>query len=302
MDPNGIVVVFWSLAALLHIGLALPPALRERSWKRFCSAVALSFFGVVLPVFIFSASALLPGPEWKGASRHGWLDFFHIGKLALLPVVLWASAALYAIDIYRTHNRTRPWIVLGILMGAMTSVICLGIGGIIQTYIWETPRVYSWLLVPLYVSVWYTIRARQLLKAAGTSLTTITTTLLGTTPFWLAALLWSRKEFMALPDKPPPGCFVVTAATRGHAAVVGPRLCVTHRGAAREATQQLLTLWRLEDYWTHRAPRSHARFRRVYNIIGPIAASRITTSFRADLAYLAIKPVELLARAILKEE
>jgi len=282
---------------LIHIGLALPPALRERSRKRFAIGIALSFVFITGPVFIFLMSAFLL-PEWKGGCRHGWLDCFIYAKLALLPLVLWASAALYALDIWRTPQRTRPWIVFGVLTGALTSTGCLGLGLIICE---KTISLYGWLLVPLYVAIWYTTRARQLLKAAGRNPGRIVVTLLMNLPFWLAALLWSRREFTALPDKAP-DCFVVTAATRGHAVVVGPRLCVTHRGAIREATQQLLTLWRLEDYWTHRAPRSHANFRRVYNIIGPIAASHITTSFRADLAYLAIKPVEVLARAILTKE
>ncbi|MCX7009146.1 MAG: hypothetical protein NTY53_18180 [Kiritimatiellaeota bacterium] len=289
--------IFWSLVALIHIGLALPPAIRERSWKRFFIAVVLSFVFVVLPLFIFSASALIPCPDWKGGCHHGWLDCFLMGKLALLPLVLWASASLYAIDILRTPNRTRPWIVLGVLTGAITSTGCLGMGLIICE---KSLPVYTWLAVPFYVAVWYTMRARQLLKAAGTNLGMIVATLLGNTPFWIVAMLWSRKAFAALPNEPP--CFIATAAIRGHAAVVGPRVRVAHRGAEREATQQLLTLWRLEENWTCRAPRSHAGFRRIYNVIGPRVAARITTPFRADLAHLAIKPVELFARAILKKE
>lgn len=297
MRPDGFKIVFWSLVALLHIGLALPPALRARSWKRFFISVVLAFVFVTGPIFIFLASAFML-PDWKGGCRHGWLDCFIYTKLALLPLVLWASAALYALDIWRTTRRTQLWIVLGLLTGAITSTGCLGIGLIICE---TTLSLYGWLLVPFYVAIWYTLRTRQLLKESGHKPRMVVATLLGNLPFWLAALLWSRKVFAALPDKAP-DCFVVTAATRGHAVVVGPRLRVTHRGATREATQQLLTLWRLEDYWTRRAPRSHAGFRRIYNTIGPIAASRITTPLRADLAYLAIKPAELLARAILKEQ
>ena len=89
---------------------------------------------------------------------------------------------------------------------------------------------------------------------------------------------------------------------RGHTTVVGPWLRVTHCGEDRDANQQLRTLWLLEDLWTSRMPRSHARFRRFYNVIGPVVASCITAPFLADLAYLAIKPIEIMARGILKKE
>jgi hypothetical protein len=51
-----------------------------------------------------------------------------------------------------------------------------------------------------------------------------------------------------------------------------------------------------------RAPRSHRRFRCFYNFIGPVVASRVTSPFIADAAYLAIKPVEIVARSILKQK
>jgi hypothetical protein len=112
---------------LLHIGLALPPALREKSWKRFGIALVLSFVGVVLPVFIFCASAFLV-PFSKRSSHHGWFQCFHEGKFALLPLVLWASAALYAVEILRVKDRSRHWIVRGFFLGPLLvrSVFSLG--------------------------------------------------------------------------------------------------------------------------------------------------------------------------------
>jgi len=127
-------------------------------------------------------------------------------------------------------------------------------------------------------------------------------TLLGNAFFWIAAFIWSRKIFTALPDLQPTDCFIATAAMRGHSTVVGPCLRVRHHGKDRKANQQLLTLWQLEDFWRQRAPRSHARFRRFYNVMGPVVASCLTAPFLADLAYLAIKPVEIMGKAILTKE
>jgi uncharacterized membrane protein len=298
MKVFGILIVYLPLVMLL-IALALPPAIRERSWRRFFIAAVLSFFGMVLPLLVFTASIML-GPEWKGDCRHGWIDCFYVGKLALLPLVLWATASLYAVEIYRTSNRTQPWIVLGVLTGAITSTFCVGMVVFIMP---DMPRelMLAW-LVPLYISLWYMIRAWQLLKTAGTNLKSMGATLLGNAFFWIASVIWSRTIFTALPDLQPTDCFIATAAMRGHSTVVGPCFRVRHHGKDRKANQQLLTLWQLEDFWRQRAPRSHARFRRFYNVMGPVVASCLTAPFLADLAYLAIKPVEIMGMAILTKE
>ena len=289
--------IFWTSVGLLHVVLAALPAWRARSWKRFLIALVLSFLGIGLPLVVFSFSVFMV-PDWKGQCHHGWLDCFHRGKLALAPLVLWACAALYAVEIWRTPGRTRPWIVLGLLTGAAVSAVCFGVGvRIVPGSQWK--ELAGWMGVPFYVAVWYGLRARQLLKAAGTSLGAMAATLLGTVPFWIGAIVWSRRAYAALPDTPP-NCFVATAAARGHACVVGPRIRVSHHGRTQEATRQLRTLWAFEERWARRAPRSHAAFRRVYNIAGPLVAARITTPFAADLAHLAIKPLELAARAVLK--
>lgn len=301
MSDSSIAVTFLTIlgsaVALILIAPAVPPAMRDRSWKSFFVAALLSFVGVVLPLFTFLGSMALI-PEWKGACRLGWINCFHVGKIALLPLVLWASAALYALEIYRTPNRTRPWIVLGILTGAITSTTCLGIGVIIC----GRPQwpLHIGLLVPLYISIWYIIRARELLRQAETSPEVIKATVLSSIPFWLAATLWSQKIYISLSNDPP-SCFIVTAAMHGHETVVGPRMQVIHQGRSREANQQLLTLWLLEDLWKKRASHSHAGFRRFYNIAGPVVASYITSPIRADLAYMLIKPVEMVARTILRK-
>lgn len=289
-------VVFFGVIALIHLGLAIPPALREKSWKRFFLALILSFAGIVLPVFIFMASAFLV-PQWKGGCHHGWLDCFHVGKLALLPLVLWASAALYATDIYRTSRWSRKWIVLGLITGAVVSTTCLAAGIVIH----ELGRhsMGAWLLVPLYVSSWYLVRAWRLSRSAGISPATVTAAGAGSAPFWIASVIWSRWAFAALPDSPP-GCFIATAAAQGHAAVVGSKRTVMRHGTVREATQQLATFWVFEDLWSNRAPRSHTRFRSLYNAVGPRIASQIRSPLAADAAHLMLKPAELAASAVIR--
>jgi len=293
---NSVLIYFLLIAGVLLAALALPPALKRKSWKTFFSALVLLFPGVMLPLFVFLFSAFLV-PEWKGGCRHGWLDCFHLGKLALTPLVLWATVALYALDIYRVANRTRPWIVLGIFLGALVAAVCL-VFGVISVVGWACGFAL-WLLVPLYVSVWYGIRAVQLIRAAGFESNIYRWSIFGSLPFWLAGWYWSRYTYASLPNQPP-GCFVVTAAARGHESIVGPFFEINHGDGVRRANQQLITLWQFEALWRMRAPLSHALFRRAYNRLGPALAGRITSPGMADLAHLAIKPVELLAALVVK--
>ena len=55
---------FLMILALILLALALPPAVKRKSWRWLLAALILSFIGVVLPLFIFFFSAFL-SPESK---------------------------------------------------------------------------------------------------------------------------------------------------------------------------------------------------------------------------------------------
>jgi hypothetical protein len=281
---------FLIVLLLILTALALPPALKKKSWLWFFMALVLSFVGVVLPLFVFFFSSFMT-PEWKGACTHGWLDCFIVGKLALTPFVLVATAAWYRVEILHTAKTTERWVVVGMFLGAIVATVCCVFG--LVSIGWQ-----AWMLVPFYVAAWYSIRAAQLIQTASFGFWTYFGALLGSLPFWLLSWFWSRSVFESLPDKVPSDCFVVTAAGRGHGKIVGPRIEVTHNGRLVRANRQLITLWQFEHCWRNQSPRSHAAFRKVYNRAGPVVAARIKSPWLADLAYLAIKPVELVARAV----
>lgn len=280
-----LLLVLWALVALL-IG---PLVHAGRPWRQCLCGAAIAFVGILLPLFLFVGGAFLT-PEWKGDCRHGWLDCFHTGKLALLPVVLWASAGLYALEVWRVRNPPRPWVVLGIFLGAVVSSACTVFGYIAIGLLG--------LAVPLYVAGWYVLRAVQLARSARLSPLAYAAALLAASPFWVLAHFWSRKVYLSLPNTPPE-CFVVTAAARGHAAVVGPFVTVRRGSGGRRVNRQLATLWAFEEAWKAQAPRSHHAFRRVYNRLGPSIAGRIRSPLAADLVHLALKPAEWLAAAAL---
>ena len=287
------IIISWLIPALIIAALAAPAALREKSWRRFFIGFGLVFAAVILPLFVYLMSSFMM-PEWKGDCRHGWLDCFHLGKLALTPLVLWATSALYALEVLRVKNKTRQWLVLGLLTGALASGGCLGIGLWIYGGVGEW--MYLWFLVPLYVFVWHSLRAVPLLRAANTSFLAGLVTVVSSISFWIASFWWAKKTYLDLPDQAPMGCFVVTAAGRGHERVVGPFVEISRRGAKRRVNWQLVTFWEFENAWSNRAPRSHSIFRHDYNRLGPVIAGKINSPIAADVAYVALKPVELAAR------
>lgn len=280
---------------MVWIALAVIPALRRKSWVYFFVALCFSFAVVVLPLFVFFMSGFLK-PEWKGGCQYGWVDCFFVGKFALTPLVLWATAALYSVVVLRVENRLRPWIVLGIFIGAIVSSVCF-VHGMIY-FVRPPDRFVLWMLVPLYVSVWYWFRAVQLIKESKPGLKPLLlNAMIGSVPFWIGSVLWSRQAYAALPDVAP-GCFIVTAAGRGHSQLVGPFFEIERNGRTLQANRQLLTLWQFENLWRSQSPQSHRHFRRFYNRVGPVVAARIKSPWTADIAYLAIKPVELVARMV----
>lgn len=282
----------WIILFLILFALALPAVLESNSWPWFFIALVLSFFGVMLPLFVFFFSSfLIMDLEWKGACQHGWLDCFIVGKLALTPFVLAATAALYRVDILRSGQNKERWVVVSFFLGAMIATVCFVFG--LVSFGWR-----MWLLVPLYVAIWYSVRAAQLISAAGFNFWTYLSALLGSLPFWVASGFWSRSVFESLPDKAPSGCFIVTAASRGHAGCVGPFIEIAHNGRNLQVNQQLIVFWQFENFWQKQSPRSHAMFRKVYNRAGPVIAARIKSPWLADVVYLALKPAELIVRRI----
>jgi hypothetical protein len=247
--------------------------------------------GVLLPLFVFAFSVFLV-PEWKGGCTHGWWDCFHVGKLALTPLVLWATAALYAVEVCRVTDPTKRWIVLGFFLGALVSSGCLVYGLVCTSF--GSGNLAAWLLVPGYVSVWYCARTVLLMRAAALTPTNYVTAACGSLPFWVGSLAWARYAYAALPNQPP-SCFVVSAAMQGHPRLVGPFFETSRAGRSLMANRQLLTLWQFEALWRDRFPRSHSCFRRAYNRFGPSLARRITSPWAADLVYLALKPAQFLA-------
>jgi len=287
-----LIFVIFIFIGVIGLGLALPSLLVECSLKRLSLAFLTSVFGVLVPLLVFFLSAFLT-PEWKGGCPHGWLDCFHQGKLALAPVVLWALISFYVVEICRPTPPLARDFVMGLFLGGVVAAGCFLYGA--ATLHGESARMMICLIVPLYMAVWYGVRLVQAHRRTRPNPIWYLVYLLGSLPFWIGGLLWSRRIFATLPNTPPE-CFVVTAASCGHKRLVGPFTETRHRDQPRIANQQLIALWNFERLWQERSPQSHRRFRVLYNRLGPVVARQINSPFKADVVHLALKPVEWIAR------
>jgi len=287
-------VILIAVIALFSILLSAPPAIRKRSWLAFVIALLKTGLGIALPVVTFFLSAFLV-PEWKGDCAFGWIGSFHLGKLILTPLVVWASCAFYRAHICPSTQPTSPWIRRGLLTGVLTSGTCFLIG----LFILDHYLVLAWgMAIPFYTFLWYAwlcakpSMRNDLRKADGFF------SLIASLPFWFGSLLASWKYHMSLPDNPP-DCFIVTAASSGHRQIVGTNITIQRAGKCRTVNQQLMTFWTLEQTWSKHAPQTHHIFRAIYNRLGSRIAKRITNPFIADLVYLCLKPFEWGARTLI---
>src|SRR5579862_1301690 len=194
------------ILGLILVGLILPVAWKERSVRRLAMAVLVAVFGVVLPLFIFLFSAFLV-PEWKGGCDHGWIDCFYLGKLALTPLVLWATGALYVLEnrLVQPVNRA---VVLGLFSGAIIASVCFVFG--LATTVGQPSGIMLWLLVPFYIAMWQGGRAAQWMKSSGLGPRACLPAACGSIPFWIGSVIWSHRIYESLPNNPP-DCFVVTS-------------------------------------------------------------------------------------------
>ena len=110
----------------------------------------------------------------------------------------------------------------------------------------------------------------------------------------------SLEEYARLPlEQPTTNCYIATAASRGHTWFVGSRTIRLEDGRRWQVNRQLVVLKTGEIALRVLTPRLHSWLRVVYDRIGPVLARRLGHPILADLAYLALKPIEWLTRFLL---
>ncbi len=235
---------FWPVfIGILWLGWVMEAKKKNPAASSYRKLTLLSV-GIGYPLLIFFLSTLLV-PASKADCRFGWLDCFVNGKLALTPLVFWACAAFYMAQFGTNNATSKKWVVLGLFTGAVVSGVC---------FILEWLRGFNlMLLVPLYVCIWYAKLGILFCRTVDFKPADYLKTILLAAPFWLVSGWWSYLKYLSLPEKSS-GCFVVTAATRGHEAIVGPFTRIERRGETRVVNRQLLTFWQFEAIWRRSFP------------------------------------------------
>lgn len=117
---------------------------------------------------------------------------------------------------------------------------------------------------------------------------------------WGGSIAMAIDVYRSLPTQPPPDCYVCTAAARGHRRVVGAARIVTADGTVYFVNRQMRVLKASELAMAVTMPRMHRMLRVVYDCAGSRLASQLRWRWLADLAYLIMTPIEMLARTALR--
>lgn len=252
------------------------------------------------PLYELFAFSVVSTEEWQGQRGPGIWRYFWTGPRASLWM-LWgafAGAFLGLVAIRGEHIKRQAIAVL--VLGARV-LVSLGftVGAAAAAHL-------SFLaLVPLLAAaidlvwverLWQGLARRERKGFETSRLLAGSAWIFG----WVATLVAqyekARNTYSELPAEMPGGCFVVSAAAKGHRRVVGSR-----PGAdGRPENDQLVTLRRFEHTLATSHPELHHPLRCIYNCVGPRVARRLDRPWKADLAYLMLKPLEWTAAPVLR--
>lgn len=302
LRTGAVVTVFMSPVIAQILSLVFFVAMRERevlpdgAWIRLLLVMGLA----VAPLQELFAWVLISDEPWQGYRGPGYWRYVWTSARALVWMPWGVAASLLVAAAVLTGPRWRRTRLLAGVLAARAAATAMFI---LPALVLENgSMIFSsglpcLFLLPAAATANDLLLGRRL--AAGTADDASGTVGLKAWLFaWLVTfgtqLVQAFGTYERLTPEPPDGdCFVVTAAAQGHPRFVGSRLAPD----GRRVNAQLETLRELEAQLRASAPRFHAGLRAVYDRLGPIAAARISSPWRADVAYLALKPLEWLARA-----
>lgn len=152
------------------------------------------------------------------------------------------------------------------------------------------------IISPSIVIAWYTHSASRLNKSEIPTKKILTIDTILHAPFVLAAIIWAENMYNSLPEQKS-DCFIVTATCRTNQRYISHTQLLDSN---EKIPTQLLYMKSFEFLWKNTFPRSHAQFRRLYDIIGPKIASQINKHpIRAVICYFFLKPIEWFFRGVI---
>lgn len=220
-----------------------------------------------------------------------------VGAVAL--AVTWGVVALLNWS-FRRFGARRVWPVLGAILGVVALIGVLS-GGSALGVILIGSIVFGpgWaMLIYLAMAMRVGRALRELEMERGINAAAVAGVAGGFVASWGLAIHQAIRAYQALPTSPPGGCYIASAAARGHGWLVGARR-VGFAGGVYLVNRQLRRLKCAEIALAALCPSAHRLVRRVYDTVGPALARGMRCRWVADAAYLTLWPIEKGAAVLL---
>ena len=296
----------WPLVILVSLPLVCIPPLVQKLFEKtpnlnFSSAwqTMLLLFVCIQPVLMLMGSTVVYSMDWRGKGTH-WFYYILDAEAGVTwwPIFL-AGGVMMGISLF--GNKSFPFLqitLLTVLANAFISCYYVIAGAFFKYVMLE----YFALMAPFSACICYLLFCCILIRFLKFhhQLNFNLGAVLGLTLGWVVLTLVKIPLAMGIYDRlpaEPVGCFVVTAAAKGHRRWVGSWF---DSGRGGLVNQQLLVMWRFERWLATRFPSFHKRLRWVYNKIGPVVAIQIRYRWQADLVFILLKPIEWTAAIILR--
>jgi hypothetical protein len=267
--------------------------LRFRPLERFWLQFGLAGYSIVM----LSLATFAFAPDWKGhKGPHPFYYFLdYPAGLTLLPIYA-LGVFSFSRSVGDTTYRERSWLNLTLIITCSLISFWYTFAALFMRF---ADNQQNFAIVPGSVSVGYALYARNVLTYGKLRETPIDAAGWRWIVAWLTAVSaaivakipLASRLYADLPDELPEGCFIVSAATRGHPRVVG----AWHEATLdRVVNRQLLEFWAFEAKLQKRYPRFHRQLRRIYNCIAPSIARGVRFRWQADILYWTLKPMQWL--------
>ncbi len=236
-----------------------------------------------------------------GNGEAGGLVATFIGCAAVAAIGSWLvqdDDIFPAVAAWVWKHRWPIWIMIGVLL-AIAAVASEGVALMLPLVIAivGAPAVYTLVFAMLTVRIVREYRGGR--GEWGVGLWWV----VGWCSAYIAALVGgialAIDSYSKLPTQPPQGCYIATAAARGHRRLVGSRVVVLPGGRSMRVNRQLQTLKCGELALQVAMPRVHRVLRRVYDVLGPPIAGRMGV-WSADAAFMLLWPVQRVCEVVLR--
>jgi hypothetical protein len=272
--------------------------LSQRRWVQIWWAYSVA----ATPVLWHALSAFAFVAEWKGERAWHWFYYIHDEMAGLILVPFLLITALF-VSRALTNEGFRRQSTTTLIMMLSSAAICAWytisvlLFDFTNSGMVDDVNMLAWLFFPTVSGLNYVLVALMFWRESERRAPKVGFVIAwvgGIFAALVAKVILAMRFYVQLPDEKP-GCFVVSAAAKGHPSLVGSW---QHPELNKPVNRQWERFKAFEDVLALRSPQIHRALRGVYNRIGPVLACGVRNPWMADAVYLALKPLEYSVVAI----